>query len=576
MPLRANEPHLTSTSPLGEARVLFSSRPEGSAPHPEIVLVRPNVIDPITCHSGMFRESLGILVLSSHLEANGVACGVLEATLFQCSREETADLAVAHSPRWGGIYAFSTQALGGSLELAAAIRSRRPDVRIVLGGHGVTFVAREVLERNPDVDAVIRNEGEGPLLRLLTAPDESAWDSVPNLSYRRGGEVVENPAVSLPRDLDGSPLPSRFVRDLMESDPVHSRTPLMVFTSKGCYDNCAYCTVHEFYGGWRGRSARHVADEIEALLRRFSWRTVHFWDDQFAGPGRNGRRRAIELADELTRRNLDIVFHVTIRPSDLTEEVVRELARAGLRSVFIGIESSDQRLLDGFFGKHIRTSQSREAIDLLWKYGVHRIIVGFMLFHPEMTWDLFRRDLDFLDTFPNLGHECLTSRTHYYPGSRLWGTVRDLLGPDAYKEVYVPPLLGEPFQRLFKAVNALSYRTMGIEMLFVCLEERHLHELDAIDFIAEHRVRLFRFLSARVRALADLLERGLDHREATARYCEEVLQESLRIIDVMERRMGGAHFDHLLLANRLLGYRNLRRDAGDFPYEALARPPEAH
>ncbi len=560
---------MSSIDPLGEPRVVYAGSRAGapSDARPEIVLVRPNVINTRAYLSGMFRENLGILTLATHLEAHGVPFGVLEASLFQCSPEQTAELSVARSPRWIGISAYCTWVLDETLQLAALIKEMQPAVQVVIGGHGASFVAREILERHPAVDAVIRSEGEESLLRLVGARDRREWAEIPNLTYRSGGEVIENAVAPLSGDLDGSPLPSRFARDVMERDPILSRTPLMMFTSKGCYDRCVYCTVTQFYRGWRGRSPKHVADELEALLKRFSWRTVHFWDDQFAGPGKAGKRRAIELAEEISRRKLDIVFHVTIRPSDVTEELVEALAGAGLRSVFIGVESSDQAVLDDYFGKHIKTEESLRAIDLLWRNGVHRIVIGFMVFHPKMTWQTFRRDLDLLDSFPTVEHSCLTSRTVYYPGSELWTRIKDRLGPDAYKDVYLPPLPDAQFQRLFDACCNFYNQTMEIEMLFSCLEERHLHDLQAIDFLASLRVRLFRFLSARARVIADLLEQGRDPREKVTESCNEIFQESLQVIGETGRRLGGDYFDDILMANQLLGYRQLLR-----PGPSAARP----
>ncbi len=542
---------------IGEPRVVFFGYGEGDSlvsVRPAIVLVRPNEIETSAILSGSFRENLGILALAAHLQLHGVRFGVLEATLFQCTPQQTAELAIASSPVWIGISAYCTWIMDQALQLAALIKERQPSVRIVLGGHGAHFVARQILDHNPAVDAVIRSEGEDALLGLLEARDESEWARVPNLSYRRGEAVVENPLAPLDSDLDASPLPSRFGRDLIEKDPLLSQTPYMMFTSKGCYDHCAFCTVNQFYHGWRGRSPKPVVDEMEALLKRFRWRTVHFWDDQFTGPGLAGRRRAIEVGEEIKRRGLDVAFHVTIRPSDISEEMVRALAEAGMRSAFLGVESSDQATLDGFLGKHMKAEDSIRAIELLWSHGVHRIVLGFMLFHSRMTWETFRRDVDFLESLRTAQHSCLTTRTVYYPGSELWSEISALHGPDAYKEVYLPPLPSPAFNSLFSACCHFYHQCAEIEMLFFCLEERHLADLSRIDFIVSCRTRLFRFVAARVRVVADLLERGANHREAADRLGDEIFHEAMHIIDALRGRFGGPHFDHLLRANQLVGY----------------------
>lgn len=83
----------------------------------------------------------------------------------------------------------------GALSVARACRELLPDARVVLGGFTASFYATEILSDFPEVDFVIRGDAEVPLSALVSrlgrhAPDLSA---VPNLTYRRDGQVVENP-----------------------------------------------------------------------------------------------------------------------------------------------------------------------------------------------------------------------------------------------------------------------------------------------------------------------------------------------------------------------------------------------
>jgi hypothetical protein len=401
---------------------------------------------------------------------------------------------------------------------------------------------------------VISGEGHHALLELIRAESREEWSEIPNLSCRRNGAIRVNPMAPAEKDLDRLPLPHRFARKIMESDPVLSHAPLMAVSSVGCYDRCTFCTVNKFSQGWRGRSPKHVVDELEDLFAHFKPRCVHFWDDTFTGSGRAGRRRAIAIAEEIRRRGLDIMFHVTVRPSDLTEDVVAALAGAGLRSAFVGIESSQQDVLDNLFDKHATADQGRAAIDLLWRYGVHRICIGFMLFHSRMSWQTFRGDLDLLDSLPTMESERLLSRTCVYPGSELWLQHRETMPDDSYKRVCLSPLPGQRFELLYRACANLYRQSSDVEMLFVCLEERHLHDLEIIDFLASCRVRLFRFMSARARAVADEIESGIDHQPSARRMYREVFVEAMRIVHVMRERLGGEYFDILLAANALQGY----------------------
>lgn len=543
--------------PLGKERVVFFNYQNGESPlalPPEIVLVRPNETPLSHFFSGKFWENLGIMTLASCFEKAGVRFGVLEASLFQCTRKRTAELAVETSPRIVGISVFSTDLLDECLSIADAIKELTKNVYVVLGGHGASFVHEDILRRNPAVDAVIRGEAEKSLLLLVQSKESADLLQVPSLSYRIADSIVVNPAGVIENNLDIIPLPHRFVRDLIADDPILSLAPLMMVTSRGCFDRCAFCSVTKFYANsWRGRSPKHVVDELEFLVNRYGRRSVHFWDDTFIGPGENGRRRAREIAAEIQKRALNVTFHVTTRPTDLDEHTVQALAAAGLRSVFLGIESSDQSTI-AYFGKHAKVEQATAAIDLLWRHGVHRILTGFILFHPKMTWQSLKRDLDYLDAFPCAEACRIVSRLTYYPGAQFWLEHKGQLGPDCYKTYVAPPLPSDALEQLYAACIEVHDHTLSIESLLVCLEEQYLHRAEIIDFFASCRTRLFRFISQRIRSLAETLESGGTVHGDVVRFSDEVYRESLTILRELEIRVGDEYFSLLLKAYQLQNY----------------------
>lgn len=538
--------------PVGQERVIFFNYGAGESPlesPPVLILIRPNETPMSHFFSGRFWENLGVSTLTTHLEANGVKFGVLEASLFQATRVRTIELAATYAPRVVGISVFSTDLLEESLQIAAGIKRLRSDIITVLGGHGASFVHEEILENNEFVDLVIRGEAERSLLMLLESPDSEHWSEIPNLSFRSEGRIFANAISPSERDLDNAPLPHRFVRDIANTDPVLAMSPLMLISSRGCFDRCAFCTITKFYSNtWRGRSPRHVVDELEFIVNRYSRRSVHFWDDTFIGPGARGRQRAIEIANEIQERELNITFHITTRPTDLREDVVAALAAAGMRSVFIGVESSDQGTLD-YFGKHAKIDDATNAIDLLWRYGVHRILAGFILFHPKMTWDSFKKDLDYLGSFPYVEISRIVSRLTYYPGAQFWLENQHILGPDAYKRYLMPNLPEAGLEELYRICLSFHNHTISVESVLVCLEEQYLHDTTVIDFIAACRCSLFRFIAERVGIVASRLERGLNAVEEESQYRAEIYTESLHVLDALKRQIDDEYLDLLLKAH---------------------------
>jgi radical SAM superfamily enzyme YgiQ (UPF0313 family) len=80
------------------------------------------------------------------------------------------------------------------LEQARQVKEAFPEVFVLLGGLTASFYHREIMERFPWVDAVIRGEGEVPLLHLLEAvTNRGRLEQIPNLTWRKGRQVRENP-----------------------------------------------------------------------------------------------------------------------------------------------------------------------------------------------------------------------------------------------------------------------------------------------------------------------------------------------------------------------------------------------
>ena len=186
---------------------------------------------------------------------------------------------------------------------------------------------------------------------------------------------------------------------------------------------------------------------------------------------------------------------------------------------------------------------------------MHRILVGFILFHPRMSFDGFRRDLDFLDALPYAEIMRIGSALVFHPGAALWHEHREALGPEAYKKDFRPPLPTAELEQLYRICTFFHSQTSGIELVMICLEERHLHDREVIDFLASCRTRLWRLISATVRQMIGVVESGELVEEVANQLGSEIFFESMRVLNEIQRRLGGEYFDLLLGAYGLQGYR---------------------
>ena len=112
-----------------------------------------------------------------------------------------AEQLLATGPDMIGLSVNSAPHTKYALALADAMKRRRPDLPLLMGGQQVTFLAEEMMAPG-NVDAVIRGEGELTLTEILTRGD---WRGVAGVSWRDGESVRHEPDRPQIEDLDTRP-----------------------------------------------------------------------------------------------------------------------------------------------------------------------------------------------------------------------------------------------------------------------------------------------------------------------------------------------------------------------------------
>ncbi|OAT80739.1 B12-binding domain-containing radical SAM protein [Desulfotomaculum copahuensis] len=298
------------------------------------------------------------------------------------------------------------------LDLLAAVKRQKPAVHLNLYGHYPTFAWETLLREYPFIDSIARGEPEFILVELarqLAGPDRTAWRRIEGLARREGDKAVGNPLRPAIVDLDALPFPLRPPADLIARRQMHH----YILGSRGCFGRCTFCYLNPFYGPeapWRGRSPENIIKEINAVHRQTGSTSFYFADANFFGPGEKGRRRILELAALLKELDFPIVFGLECRSSDVEEEVFARLVEAGLRDVFLGVESGARSALDRF-RKGTTVAQNERALKILRNLGIH-ISLGFINFDPGATLEEIKENLYFLQRMDLL--DCPTTTAHLF------------------------------------------------------------------------------------------------------------------------------------------------------------------
>ena len=284
------------------------------------------------------------------------------------------------------------------VKVARLVRSLCPQAKIVLGGYHATLMAEEIAV-SPEaevIDFIVRGEGEEACRRLVNAlAGKDRFEAILSLSYKSNGKFVHNER-SAPLDLSLLKPPIRDKRRLTWGyHMMYSRIELLE-TSRGCTRTCNFCSMKHMYGRtFRAFPIERVLADLDEIYYTCRTRWVFVIDDNMVlDPD-----RVIRLCDAIIARkyrNLHLIVQADCVSMSRNPEMVRKLAQAGFRIVFLGIENASQKNLIAAHKGDI-VSASEEAVALCHRYGI-MVIAGMIFGFPEDDEQAIIDNYQFLNT----------------------------------------------------------------------------------------------------------------------------------------------------------------------------------
>jgi len=267
--------------------------------------------------------------------------------------EDAAKMILRHDPDLVG---FSTQCatFPTVIRIAEQLKKAKPGIRIVAGGHDVSFVAERALERFPWIDAVVRGEGEITLSELVSSfAAGGEGEGIDGVTWRRGTGVIRNRDRELIRNLDDIPLPDyTFVPDLQTYREACGipRSIAILEVGRGCPHQCIYCSESVM---WQRRtrtfSIPRIIHEMRRLRDLAGAECFLLAYDQFTAD----RRFVEDFCQKAIDEGLnDTPWYCISRLDSMDVPLLRLMRQAGCESMCYGIDSGSQRTL-AFIGKQI-------------------------------------------------------------------------------------------------------------------------------------------------------------------------------------------------------------------------------
>jgi len=379
---------------------------------------------------------LGILYLAAVLEKNGMEISVLDQPAKGYTLDETVKWIEKEDPDILGFSTFSVSGRTAALT-SAKVKKKNPNVKIVFGNYYATFNPERILRKYPAVDIIVRGEGENTTVELLNCLKRGDdLKKVQGISFRnKENNIISTPERPLIKDLDSLPFPDRRLIDvdyhsIIAGANVAPKKFTSMVSSRGCVFRCRFCSCYKFGRNiWRPRSVKNTMEEI-LFLASEGYEQFIFADDSLT----LNPKRVIELCRAMRKEKLEMDWLCEGRVDNCSYEMLWEMAKAGCRILFFGIESANQRILN-YYNKRATPEQAKVAVKKAGKAGIDVTVGSFIVGAPDETREEIRNTIEFAKKIPiDIAQFNILG---VYPGTDIWDEFESkglLKGDDCWEQ----------------------------------------------------------------------------------------------------------------------------------------------
>lgn len=298
------------------------------------------------------------------------------------------------------VVSFSTFATNIKLSLIIAkmIKTFNPGIKIIFGGPQVArYLDSEKLIYNYDfIDGLFFGEGEDSIVEYLTRLKQKNAEilTISGAMLRNNDNHISDGGMGRQLiDLKSIPFPdySDFNLSLYLD-----QYGLPIASSRGCLNNCFYCTEHEFMPKYRFRLAKDIFNEMKANMKQYPHVNFFHFHDSVS----NGNINELEkLCDYIIKDNISVKFSLenVILRKEMNFNICKKLKKAGCELMGYGMETCVSRLW-GIIGKNVAYKQKVSADEVVRNTAKGGIKVGInvMFGIPGETEKDFNAQLDFI------------------------------------------------------------------------------------------------------------------------------------------------------------------------------------
>jgi radical SAM superfamily enzyme YgiQ (UPF0313 family) len=363
---------------------------------------------------------LGLGYLIANIEKKQFETNVIDYQAKPVTNEELKINLYRKQPKIVGV-TTSTLTYKSATEIIKIVKQTIPDCVTILGGPHVTVLDKQSLTELPELDIIIRGEGEQTLLEIaqtIAIKKTKEIANIEGITFRERGKLIRNVDRSFIKDLDKLPHPA-FDHFNLDKYTINGKRYLPIITSRGCPFQCTFCLASKMCGNeFRTRSPKKVVNELEWLRDKHKADIFAFYDDTFTF----NINRAYEICELMIRKGFDIPWDCRTRVDRINPKILAKMKKANCQLIHFGVESGSQKMLNSM-KKGTTVQQNAKGIQMTKEAGIS-VAISVVVGYPGETPELLKETFDFIrKTKPDYVYAC---QAIPYPGTEMADKLKEL------------------------------------------------------------------------------------------------------------------------------------------------------
>lgn len=407
--------------------------PKTTATPKKILLISPDS-GTIPAERQFFAPPLGVLRLAGYLSAIGHEAQYYDPNLYACNGEGPSLREKLAEQAWDYIgFSVLDDTLIQDIQNMYAAQELCPGALILAGGIEAQFNYQTLLDKTP-CRIVVLGEGEIPVKMLA---DDVPWQDIPgivikNLAVAMSQEEFNDATQTIPWEIvnyeDYWAVYHDMYGDEWNEEIEDEVNTVRVFSRNRCPIGCKYCSsTFQLTLATGGKvpvistTEENLVDVIARIVEGHpDVRMIYLTDDDFV----INKLSVIRFCKLMIERDFgDLNLMCFARITDLTEEVIEWMSKAGFHRLNIGVESFSQAVLDEV-GKRCDADRIHTVLKMLKEYGI-RPHCNMILTTPKST-------LEDVETTLDNAMEYIEDFDHYT--AAIIPAIYPLKGTDFYEE----------------------------------------------------------------------------------------------------------------------------------------------